>query len=222
MFSAVWLTTVRSRPSAKHKPKEVCQQTDPGIPVVLVSAEAQIEETGSPVVESPVVTGTASCWVAVDMQTGLLAKTLFLSAATDAEAWQGRPAVACAICRRCSAELANPVSQWVVELQHVVRRVGLVCPRHSGRHHVVARTVTDATNTRCPTLCLRSAKFWRAASHATFASVGNAWPTTLEEVTMVLLVLAAPEGRVHTLPFVVELLVVTACNGHLQSPKGLV
>ena len=34
----------------------------------------------------------------------------------------------------------------------------------------------------------------------------------LEEVTMVMLILAAPEGRVHILRFVLELFVVTALN----------
>ena len=37
------------------------------------------------------------------------------------------------------SELANTVSRQVDQLQQEVHRVGLVCPRHPGRHRVVAR-----------------------------------------------------------------------------------
>ena len=94
----------------------------------------------------------------------------FLSEPTDAEAWQAPPRrrkshrqnVAsldendCTLLNsvitsvaQAGSEFANTVSHQVVELQHVVRRVGLVCPRHPGRHRVVARAVTHATDTRC-------------------------------------------------------------------------
>ena len=80
-----------------------------------------------------------------------------LSAATGAEAWQAPPRqrqkaaptfddddeallnAAIPSVAQEGSELPNTVSHQVVELQHVVRRVGLVCLRHPGRHHVVVR-----------------------------------------------------------------------------------
>ena len=102
------------------------------------------------------------------------------------------------------SELANTVASD--ELQHVVRRVGLVCPRYPGRHPVVARAVTDATRIRClrcntlPALgevwagCVpRHFLFcWQCASnYAGGSDFGPAHP-------------CCARGSVHTLRFVLE------------------
>ena len=155
----------------------MCQQTDPVIPV-LVSAATQTEETEPSVVESPVVPGTCLVADVMQTEDPFPSdahlpsdQDAFLSAATDAEPWQAPPRR-----RKCHRqkvastlddddddllnaaitsvaqernELANTVSRQVDDLQRIVRRVGLVCPRPPGRHHVVARAVTDATDTRC-------------------------------------------------------------------------
>ena len=52
------------RSPTKQEHEEVCQQKDPDIPVVLVSAATQTEETEPSAVESSVDTGTAACLVA--------------------------------------------------------------------------------------------------------------------------------------------------------------
>ena len=153
------------------------RQTDPDISVKLVSAATQTEETESSSVESPAVPGAAAPLVADVMQTEDLVPSevhlpseqdASLSVATDAVAWQAPRrrnrrrqkatlddddallnSATTSVAQERS-ELANAFSHQVLELEHVVRRVGLVCPRRFGRHHVVACGVMDATRTRCP------------------------------------------------------------------------
>ena len=55
------------------------------------------------------------------------------------------------------------------------------------------------------TPCLRLVKHGRAVLHATSSFVDGAFPNTWEEATLVLPILAAPEGQVHTPQFAIEL-----------------
>ena len=92
---------LRGRSPTKQESKEVYQQPDPDIFVAYWSRRQHRQRRRSPsAVESPVVLGTLACSVADVMQTEdqvlsdaicLLTKTLFFSAATDAEAWQAPP-----------------------------------------------------------------------------------------------------------------------------------
>ena len=71
----------------------------------------------------------------------------------------------------------------------------------------MARAVLHATDTRC--LRCNTLPALGEASHATSSFVDGAYPTTWWEATLVLPILAAPEGQVHILQFVIELHVLS-------------